>query len=107
MCAQKRACAEKRDGQTRTQNKRKTTIIIIIHRYDKKGAITDKMDIRAVLSLSALLTVLLAARVQSAGGSSRATTLATFNTGFFRGTIGNVDARVEVLIDQVRNSLHT
>ena len=52
------------------------------------------------------LMVLNAAHVfVSARGSSRDTTLATFNAGLISSTIGNVDARVSVLIDQVGNDI--
>ena len=41
----------------------------------------------------------------SATGSSRYTSLATYNAGLVFGTIGNVDARLSVLIDQVGHCL--
>ena len=52
----------------------------------------------------ALLVVLLAAvhvELCTALSVSRDTTLATFNTGLLTGTIGNIDSRTSVLIDQV------
>ena len=62
---------------------------------------------RAMLSgllLPLLAVVLLTTRVQlaSARGNSRDTTLATFNVGLVENYIGPGDARVTVMIDQVR-----
>ena len=66
---------------------------------------------RALLSVSFLSTFLLlfATRVQLASAleSSRDTTLATYNAGLLVGTIGNIDARVTVLIDQVYTGLRS
>ena len=64
------------------------------------------------VSLFPLLAVVLlfTTRVQlaSARGSSRDTTLATFNAALGEGFLAGVDSRVSVLIDQVRteNKLH-
>ena len=65
------------------------------------------MVLLKALSLTFLLGVVVQ-QAASAPGSSRYTTLATYNTGLVFGTIGNVDARLSVLIDQVGQSLiHT
>ena len=71
--------------------------------YRSRSAVArSKTTMRAVSVLSTFL-LLSATRVQlaSARGSSRDTTLATYNAGLVVGTIGNIDARVTVLIDQV------
>ena len=67
----------------------------------------SKMDTRSTLSRSLLplLAVLLSTtrmQLASARGNSRDTTLATFNVGLVESYIGPGDARVTVMIDQVR-----
>ena len=49
-----------------------------------------------------LLQILLTCRLAAARGNRRDTTLATFNAGLLTVTVGRVDERVTVMIDQVR-----
>ena len=57
-----------------------------------------------VLLTDLVVTILVGVLVQRATSASAAvghTTLATYNAGLFSVTIGNVDDRLSVLIDQV------
>ena len=48
------------------------------------------------------LQILLTCRLAAARGNGRYTTLGTFNVGLVPGTLGRIDERVTVMIDQVR-----
>lgn len=54
-----------------------------------------------IKAFAAIFFGVLLQQASSESVSSRHTTLATFNAGFVVGSIGNVDARASVLIDQV------
>ena len=74
--------------------------------YCADAELPAKRKMSLLQGVPLLAVLLLTTRVQlaSARESSRDTTLATFNVGLVEGLVQSIDAKVAVLIDQVREA---